>query len=134
MSHWVKVQTTMTDLDHVCAALDKMGQAYTRAEEGKTLNVSAEGQNAEVQVVINDKQGRNDVGIKQQADGSFAFVGDFYYTELDQTQFQRDLQGQYAVVETVENLEGMGFFVDNEEDLQVGEDGLIRFSATNPHM
>lgn len=134
MSHWVKVQTKMQDLDNICAALDRMGQKYQRAEEGKSLTVSAEGQNAEVQVIINDKKGRNDVGIKQQADGTFAFVGDFYYTGLNQSKFKEDLQGQYAVVETVDNLENLGFFVDNEDDLQAGEDRLIRFTASNPHI
>lgn len=128
MSHWVKVKTQMTSLEYASKALTTMGIKHEVVEEGQKLSVTAEGRTSEVDIKFHDN-----VGIKQQDDGTLAFVGDFYYTKWkDSAKFQRTMQGKYAVADAVDKLAEKGYFVDNPDNINVGEDGLIRFTASNP--
>lgn len=130
MSHWIKVGTKMDKLDHIAQALDRMGQKYELADD-KKLSVKAAGNSSEVDILIVDERNKKEIGMKQQKDGTFAFVGDFYYTGINQQQFTNKLQGNYCVAEAVDRLGSQGFFVDNEDDLELNKDGLIEFTCSN---
>ena len=120
---------TSVNLEYASKGITAMKIKHEVAKEGKKLTVTAEGRTSEVDIKFHDN-----VGIKQQDDGTLAFVGDFYYTEWKNSKkFQENLQGQYAVADAVEKLEEQGYFVDNTEDIKVGDDGLIRFNASNPY-
>ena len=123
MSHWVKVGTKMSDIKHLTSALDRIKQSYEH-KEGEKLTISAAGTTSECDIKLHDQ-----LGLAQQKDGTFAFVGDFYYTDINQQKLTKDLQGQYCVSEATDRLEAQGFFLDNEEDaLKLNDDGHIELT------
>ena len=129
MSHWIKVQTKMEKIDIAAKALKNLGYDVQTKTADENLTITAVGRTEEVDIKIHEQ-----LGIKQQKDGSLAFLGDFYYTPYNEQKMTEALQGRYCIEDAVEKLEEMGYFVDNEDDFKVNDAGQIEFTATNPHM
>lgn len=78
----------------------------------------------------------NAVGLSLQEDGTYSMVGDFYHSRTGgmrkyygkNNQFTQDLQRDYAIEEAKQNLEEKQFFCTNNEEAEVGEDGMIRMT------
>jgi len=132
MSHWVKVTTKMEDIRIASQALTKLGIGHEVSTSSKQLTVTAEGRTAKVDIKIED--GKGHLGLVKQDDGQIAFVGDFYYGKFNERDLNDRLTTRYYIEDAVDKLEGLGYFVDNEDDFQVNERGQIEFTATNPHM
>ena len=129
MSHWIKVTTKMKSKEIASKALTALGHKHEVAEVGKKLTVSAAGTTSEVDIRL-----CKDLGMKQQADGTLAFVGDFYYNEYNEKKLTASLSTRYYIEDAVEKLEEQGFFVDADESFTVNDRGQIEFTAVNPHM
>lgn len=129
MSHWIKVTTKMKNVAIASKALTALGHKHEVAEAGTKLTVSAAGTTSDVDIKL-----CKDLGMKQQADGTLAFVGDFYYNEYNEKKLTASLSTRYYIEDAVEKLEEQGFFVDADEAFAVNENGQIEFTANNPHM
>ena len=130
MSHYVSVKTRITEKEFLIKALKRMGCA--KVEEGEKLTVKRSyNQTAEVEVKIDEH-----FGFQREADGSFSAVGDPYYCRgtmqkyyQKDKQLAADLNTSYAIEQTTGRLEEMNFFIDQNPEAAVGNDGLIRMSA-----
>jgi hypothetical protein len=81
------------------------------------------------------------LGLSQQADGTWAFVGDpyhcstarlkGYYRRLEQ--LSTELGTAYAIEEAKTVLEAKNFFCSENEEGTIGSDGMIRMVFTNPY-
>ena len=114
MSHIVKAKLSINNESVLKKALTRMGLNYEEGEFALT------GTNQKVQLLLE----RDHLGLQRQQDQSFMLVGDPYYCQNAKLrkyynhveQFDRDVKTAYAVVETTEQLETMGFVcTDNAE-------------------
>ena len=119
----------MKNVETASRALTALGHKHEVAKAGEKLSVSAAGTTSDVDIKL-----CKDLGMKQQADGTLAFVGDFYYNEYNEKKLTESLSTRYYVEDAVEKLEEQGFFVDADEAFTVNERGQIEFTAVNPHM
>jgi len=127
VSHFTKIRTKLRDEQFVRKALERMGISF---QEG-SFTITAEGQNADAQFKL-DKQ----VGLARQKDGTFAMVGDFYYSRnqnlkqyyYDNKKFNTDLSTAYAIEEDKYNFEEQSFHCTENVDGEIGEDGLIHMT------
>jgi len=127
MSHWTKVKLKVTDEELVKKALTRMGFKY----ELGNFTVSEYGSSEKAEIKL-DKS----LGLSRQTDGTWAFVGDpyhcstqnlrRYYGKVDQ--LSTELSTSYAVEEAKTALEAQSFFCTENENAQVGKDGLIHMT------
>lgn len=125
MSHFTKIKTKLRDRAMIKKALGRMGLSF---EEGE-FNIARYGKSETAQIKLN-----KDVGLSVQKDGTWAMVGDFYYSSNQKlkryynnnAQFNSDLSTAYAIEEAKETLTSQQFFCTENEEGNVGEDGLIR--------
>ena len=132
MSHWVKTTTKMKEKKYIKDGLKAMG---IEAQEGSNLTIkghwSSSSARDNVDLKINDG-----VGMRQNKDGSWEIVGDFYGTKQREwygkdQQFMEKLQGQYCVAQAkdrISQLPGGWTFTDNDAG-EVDEDGNIIMRA-----
>lgn len=124
MSHWTKVKTKLTNLDYLKSALASMGYKFKEGD----FTVTEYGTSEKAELLL-DKS----LGLSKQEDGTYAFVGDPYHcTTQDLSKYYRkldkltqELSTKYAVEEAKSGLEEQGFFVSDNAEATVGEDGLI---------
>lgn len=124
MSHWTKTQTKLNDREYITKALDRMGVKW---QEGGTLKHSyGDARGGKVDIRLDEN-----VGIRKEEDGTYSVVGDHYYSNQfkDARKFQQDLQKNYLVSEAFAKVEEQDFYVYENEEATVGEDGLIRMRA-----
>lgn len=131
MSHWVKVSTKLEDIAIAAKALAKLGIDHEVSTSKNQLQITAVGRTVDVDIKIND--GKGHLGLVKEDDGQLAFVGDFYYGKFNERDLTERLTTRYYIEDAVDKLEGLGYFVDNEDDFQVNERGQIEFTATNPY-
>ena len=131
MSHWVKVSTKLEDIAIAAKALAKIGVDYEVSTKDNQLQITAVGRTVDVDIKISD--GKGNLGLVKEDDGQLAFVGDFYYGKYNEKDLTERLTTRYYIEDAVDKLEGLGYFVDTEDDLQVNESGQIEFTATNPY-
>lgn len=131
MSHWTKVKLKITDKETLAAALKRMGAGVVHMEPRK---INQYGTTEMADIWIDDA-----VGFKQEADGTFSMIGDFYhsrsgfkkyYRKIDK--FTQELNAAYGLEDTIRKVEdlGMGFTLTGNEEAEEGEDGLIRLEFT----
>ena len=99
--------------------------------EEKACTVASEGQSTQADM----KMGKT-MGLVHEKDGTWTAVGDFYREPGkmheyygNEKKFTTDLTTAYAVEDTLQKLEEMNFFVDNNLEARVGPDGFIRMTA-----
>jgi hypothetical protein len=124
MSHWTKVKTKLSNLEHVKKAITRLGYEF---QEGN-FKVTEYGTTEKAELLL-DKS----LGLSLQEDGTYAFVGDpyhcrtqglgKYYGKLDK--LTGELSTAYAIEEAKYNLEQQNFFCTDNAEGKVGEDGLI---------
>lgn len=131
MSHWVKVSTKLQDIAIAAKALAKINVDCEVSTKENQLQITAVGRTVDVDIKIND--GKGNLGLVKEADGQLAFVGDFYYGKYNEKDLTERMTTRYYIEDAVDKLEGLGYFVDNEDDFQVNERGQIEFTATNPY-
>lgn len=130
MSHWIKSRTKMTEKKHIVEGLAAMGIEAT--EGGKIrASYSARSETEGVDIRIN-----HGVGLRQQEDGSWELVGDFYSTNQSkyynrEQKFLEDLQGKYCVSQAKERIAslGGGWVITDNEEAEVDADGFIVMRA-----
>lgn len=85
MSHKTKIKTKLDNKQYLIKGLEKMGFNIQVAEEGQSLTTkSMYGVEEPVDILITKTPGNNtsyqrDVGLKEQEDGTFTAIGDFYH-------------------------------------------------------
>jgi hypothetical protein len=122
------VKTTVKNKDYVKKALQRMGLEF---EEGNfTIKQYGKSEKAEIRLA-------NAVGLSQQADGTWAMVGDPYHVDRrgkngklrdyygKAKKFGQELSTAYAIEESKGELENHQFFCTENEEAQVGADGKI---------
>lgn len=124
MSHYTKVKSKVSNLDHIKKALTRLGYKY----EVGNFTVTEYGTSEKAEVLL-DKS----LGLSLQEDGTYAFVGDpyhcrtqnlsRYYGKLDK--LESEVSTAYAVEEAIYNLEQHQYFLSENAEAKVGEDGMI---------
>lgn len=130
MSHWIKTKTKMMEKKYIMGGLAAMGINAT--ENGKIRAAySSRSENEEVDIKIN-----NGVGLRQQKDGSWELVGDFYNTSMSKyygrdQEFIQQLQGQYCVAQAKDKVAslGGGWVITDNEEAEVDKEGFIVMRA-----
>lgn len=124
MSHFTKVKTKISNLDHIKSALSRMGYTFKEGD----FKVTEYGTSEAAQILL-DKS----LGLSLQKDGTYAFVGDPWHCK---TQKLREYYGKlgdlstklstnYAIEEAKYNLEQQNFYCTDNEEGAIGEDGMI---------
>jgi len=119
MSHRTELKTKLDNKKYILDALTQMGCEFKEAEKGKTLKTESQfnGVPADVDVLIskvNGKNIKNSVGIKEQTDGTFSIVGDYWQTGINQNEFTSQIQMTSKKLETSDRLSEMGFDLSEE--------------------
>lgn len=131
MSHWTKVKLKITDKDTLAAALKRMGAKTVHMEQRK---ITQYGTTETADIWLDSA-----VGFKQEADGTFSMIGDFYHSKSGfrkyyrkANQFTQELNAAYGIEDAIGKVEGldMGFELSGNEECEEGEDGLIRLEFT----
>ncbi|MHA1692558.1 MAG: hypothetical protein ACTSU7_13120 [Candidatus Heimdallarchaeaceae archaeon] len=125
MSHFTEVKINVSNRDYIKKALDRMSLTY---EEGDNLQVRAAGTTGRVDLKLADK-----FGLAEQKDSTWQTIGDTYRANNKDIAafygarpgFERVLATNYTIEETTAELEAQNFYLNENEDAQVGEDGLI---------
>lgn len=126
MSHFVRVSCNkLHDQELIEKALTRLGYKYEIGE----FTISEYGKSATAQIKL-DKS----LGLSQQQDGSWAFVGDpshcktqnlrQFYGKMNN--LTNELSTAYAIEEATQVLEDQQFFCTENEEARVGDDGMIR--------
>lgn len=136
MSHFIQVRSSMTDLEVIRRALKRMGLEVV----GENTKVDQYGQQAEVALLLDkgdNKQGA--VGLALQKDGTYSIAGDCYHATNRKLksfygkdkQLVDQLETAYAVEKATSRCEELGFYIEENSEAQVGEDGMIRMVAVS---
>ena len=124
MSHWTTVKTKLNNQTTVRKALKRMG---FEAQEGN-FKITQYGTTESAQLKLDEA-----VGLARQKDGTFAMIGDFWHSNNralksyynNGEKFVQNLSTAYAVEEAFGTLEDQNFFCSENEEAEIGEDGLI---------
>lgn len=129
MSHKSEIKTELTNRTYLKKALEKLGFKYQEAKPGEKLRTQGRyGVHEQVDILVenNDKS----VGFKQNKDGTFTAVGDFYGMtdtngkHISMQDFKGVVTGYSKDAEINDQLSNMGFSL-NPEDHKV-EGGKIK--------
>jgi hypothetical protein len=124
MSHFTKVKTKLTNLEHLAKAFQRLGY---EVQQGN-FKVTEYGQTSDAQLLL-DKA----LGLSLQEDGTYAFVGDPYhgstqkirqhYRQLEK--FTAEVSTAYAIEETIDALQQQNYYCTDNTEASVGADGMI---------
>jgi hypothetical protein len=124
MSHWCKCRTKLNDKEFITKALTRLGYTY---QEG-SFTIKEYGKSEDAQIKLDES-----LGLSQQKDGTWAFVGDPYHCKTQQlrkyygkiTKLKEEVSTAYAIEETKDVLAEQRFFCTENEEANIGEDGMI---------
>lgn len=124
MSHMVKVKMSLKNKEMLKNALTRLG--YKFKEGNFTISEYGKSEKAQIQL---DKS----LGLSQQKDGTWAFVGDPYHCKTQKlskfygkmNQLTNQVSTAYAIEDAKETLENQQFFCIENKEGTVGEDGMI---------
>lgn len=89
MSHKSEIAIELKSKKHLLEALKALGFNYIEAKEGETLKTQGHyNQVAEVDILLTDQNSA--VGFKQQKDGTYIAVGDFYGLQKNGRSFDKN--------------------------------------------
>ena len=131
MSHFTTVETKINDLVCLKAALDDLGLTYDEATEQSLVKIRGwRGAQQEAELSIH-VTGQYDVGVRQNADGTYALVADWWgieeETQQKQEQLQQRIVQRYAFHKAKVEAEKQGFTIDEEA---VEQDGTIKMTIS----
>lgn len=131
MSHFTTVETRISDLACLTRALDDLGLRYEKAGAQQLATVRGwrgSTQQAELSIRLTDHY---DVGVRRNADGTYAMSADWWAIEEETGQkaeaLQQRITQRYAYRVAVSEAERQGFTIDEEA---VDADGTIRLSVS----
>lgn len=111
MSHWTRCKLKVTEKDTLIKALKRMG--VEKVNDSKKI-ISQYGKSDTADVWVDEA-----VGFKQEKDGTFSMIGDFYHSKnktlkeyYNRTEkFNTDLTVSYGIEDAYSKIEGlqMGF-------------------------
>jgi len=124
MSHWVTVKTTLDSMEALKKALDRMGLTY---QEGD-FTIKQGGESSKAEIKIDDA-----VGFSRQKDGTFAMVGDPYYSTSPKVKgyyrnnekLNTDIKTAYALENAIMKMAEQQFRCIENQEGKIGPDGLI---------
>lgn len=124
-----ELKTSLRNREYIKRALTKMGFSFTEAKEGESLTTKGHyGVREKVDILVHTN---NDaVGFRQNEDGTFTAIGDFYGvksqdgTRLDTNSFGIHTQVYSSEAEMTDKLVNMGFMdngnrVDNKDYVEL---------------
>ena len=126
MSHFTKCALKMTNLAAIKKALADLQMKFEEAEEHQTVSVRGyRGDTLQAKMKVD--MGRYDVGVIENADGTYELVADWWGVEttkgISEEEFQHQLGQRYQYHNVKQACEDKGYSV--EEELNE-EDGSIR--------
>lgn len=134
MSHKTEIKTELNNKEYLKKALDKLGFKYTESKNGEVVQTQGRyGVHEEVDIRIDGTQSKNlsgAVGFKENTDGTYTAVGDFYGLTNDQGERLTEqklkgvVTGYSKDAEINESMMNLGFTLE-DDDWKV-EDGKIK--------
>ncbi len=128
MSHFTKVATKINDLVALKKALDQLGWKYKSSEQGVEVR-GWRGQTTKAEIAID--MGKYDVGVVQQADGTYALEADWWGVEttrgLKEEEVVKELNAKYAYQRVVAAVEEQGYTIDQNA---VQADGTVKLTVS----
>lgn len=113
MSHFTRVKTQITDVEVLKRALSDLSYTY----QEKTLVRGYQGKKEQAEVVV-QPGGAYDIGFKQERDGAFHVVADWWGVEreakLREKAFLEPVMQRYAYHKVVAEMAKQGFQVVQE--------------------
>ena len=88
MSHKTEIKTELTSRHYLKKALDKLGFLYTEAKEGSKIQTTSQfrSSNSGVDIRLDKHKNKSiggSIGFKENKDGTFTAVGDFWGLSFD---------------------------------------------------
>lgn len=124
MSHFTKVATKINDLVALRKALDQLGWKYQYDPAGVTVR-GYKGATMKADIAID--MGKYDVGVVQQADGTYSLEADWWGVEttrgLKEEEVAKELNAKYAYQRVVAAVEEQGYTIDENA---VQADGSVK--------
>jgi hypothetical protein len=126
VSHFTTVETKINDLVALKEALDELDYAYDEATQQQLVKVRGwRGTTQEADLSIHLKG--YDIGVQQNADGTYRLVADWWAIEEETNQKAEQLQQvlikTYAKHKVKREVAAQGFTLEEE---QVDADGTVR--------
>jgi len=116
MSHKTDVKTKLNNKQYIIKALDNLGYKFQVAEEGKTLSTRGQYSETKSDVAIlitqlpNGSDTKNEIGIAEQADGTYTCTGDYWFAKgLTTQQLTNTLTVEAKKEEVNDRLMALGF-------------------------
>ena len=126
MSHFTKCELKLTNLVAIKKALADMQMKVNEAQEGATVTVRGY-RGDTLQAAMSIDMGTYDIGVIQNADGTFELSADWWGVEttkgVSQQEFEHQLNQRYQYHNVKDACEAKGYSVEEEVN---EEDGSIR--------
>lgn len=119
MSHFTQVKTKIKDLLCLTRALKDLGYTFTQAEEHQLVHVKGyQGQTTDAVLSIHASK-TYDIGVKLTADGTYAFVADWWGVEttrgVEEEEFLKKVTQRYSYHKVMQEIKKRGFTLESEE-------------------
>ncbi len=131
MSHFTTVETKINDLVALKRACEDLGLVVEEGTQNQLATVKGwrgATQQAEMSIHVT---GKYDIGVRQNADGTYALSADWWGIEEETEQKQEVLQNKliqrYAFHKAKTEAEKQGFSIDEES---VEKDGTIKLTVS----
>ena len=126
MSHFTKCELKLTNLVAIKKALADMQMKVNEAEVGQTVVVRGY-RGDTLQAALSIDMGTYDIGVIQNADGTYELSADWWGVEttkgVSQQEFEHQLNQRYQYHNVKDACEAKGYSVEEEVN---EEDGSIR--------
>lgn len=128
MSHFTKVATKINDLVALRKACEQLGWNYKHNTEGVEVR-GWQGQKMKAEMSID--MGKYDIGLVQQADGTYTLEADWWGIEtskgVTEAEVVNELNAKYAYQRVVAAVEEQGYQIDTNK---VAADGTVKLSVS----
>ena len=121
MSHNAKVKTKLRSRLYIKKALEEKGYNFKEVKNEEKLKTKSRFSSApavDVDLLITSKNGsstKESFGFKEQADGTYAIVGDFYSTGVTEDMLQNEIAETSAKLQSSDKLTQMGFELQQQK-------------------
>ena len=131
MSHFTTVETKINDLVCLKRALEDLGIEYEEATQNQMATVKGwRGAKSQADMSIHATS-QYDIGVRQNADGTYALTADWWAIEEETQekteQLQQKIIQRYAFHKAKTEAEKQGFTIDEEG---VEQDGTIKMTVS----
>lgn len=120
MSHFTSVKTKIKDLVCLIRAVKDLGYSYTQATVDQKVHVRGYARQKTEAIMSIHVSKTYDVGVTLEADGTYAFVADWWGVEttrgVDEEEFVRVLTQRYSYHKVIQEIRKKGYVFDEEEE------------------